>query len=89
MNESRQHSALARASQNRWQRLSFNESSFGSLFVSKGRTLDHRRSEQQQAPVAESLRLPPGKHGGEQLIASSVAAGADYVLLLAGFMAPS
>ena len=58
MKESRQHPALARASQNRWQRLSCNESPFGSLFVSKGRTLDHRRSEQQQAPVAESLKLP-------------------------------
>ena len=40
---------------------------FGSLFVSKGRTLDHRRSEQQQAPVAESLELPPAKHGGEEM----------------------
>ena len=39
--------------------------SFSSLFAWKGRTLDHRRSEQQQAPVAESLRLPPVDHGGE------------------------
>ncbi|MGB0057677.1 MAG: hypothetical protein WBQ20_13185 [Methyloceanibacter sp.] len=62
MKESRQRSAVARASQNRW-----HESPFGSLFVSKGRTLDHRRSEQQQAPVAESLRLPPAKHGREVL----------------------
>jgi hypothetical protein len=61
MKESRQRSAMARASQNRW-----HESPFGSLFVSKGRTLDHRRSEQQQAPVAESLRLPPAEHGGRK-----------------------
>src|SRR6478735_8424084 len=35
-------------------------------YSSKGRTLDHRRSEQQQAPVAESLRLPPAEHGGRK-----------------------
>ena len=70
MKESRQRSAVTRASQNHWQRLSrlavCTELLSARYSFRKGA---YRRSEQQQAPVAESLRTSACKawRGGNGL----------------------